>query len=540
MNEQFKSIETTELVKIANAIRVKTGSNEQIALKDMPDKIRSIEGGGIYLPELEFEGSSVDLLAGKQLIDSEGNIVTGTIPTTTQATPTISVNSAGKITATASQSAGYVEAGTKTATHQLDVQAAQTIIPSTSDKTIAADKYLTGTQTIKGDANLKAENIAEGISIFGVAGTHAGDSGGVILPTLTNEGIASDLLSGKQLIDGDGNIVEGTIATKTASNLTVSGATVTVPSGYYASQATKSVATATQATPSITVDSAGKITASATQTAGYVTAGTKSSTHQLAFQPAKTITPTTTSQIAVSSGYYTGGNITVAAIQTQSKTVTPTSTTQNITPDSGKFLSKVTVNGDSDLVAGNIKSGVNIFGITGTYVGSGGSSGNTSVEDGLVTRYISGTYTNDRVTSIGSYAFQACTILTTVNFPVATTIGVYTFNWCSSLTTASFPVATYIGNYAFNGCSNLTTVSFPVATTIGNHAFNGCFNLKSLYLTGSKICKLSHSNAFDSTPIGGYSASAGTYGSIYVPASMLAAYQTATNWTYFSSRFVGI
>ena len=292
------------------------------------------------------------------------------------------------------------------------------------------------------------------------------------------------------------------------------------------------------------------------------TAGTKTSTHQLAFQAAKTITPTTASQIAVSSGYYTGGNITVAAIQTQSKTVTPTSTTQNITPDSGKFLSKVTVNGDSDLVAGNIKSGVNIFGITGTYVGSGGSSGNTSVEDGLVTRYISGTYTNDRVTSIGSYAFQACTSLTTVNFPVATTIGVYTFNWCSSLTTASFPAATsigsyafyncrslttasfpaatYIGNYAFNGCRSLTTVSFPVATSIGSYAFLGCFNLKSLYLTGSKICKLSHSNTFDSTPIGGYSASAGTYGSIYVPASMLAAYQTTTNWTYFSSRFVGI
>jgi hypothetical protein len=57
---------------------------------------------------------------------------------------------------------------------------------------------------------------------------------------------------------------------------------------------------------------------------------------------------------------------------------------------------------------------------------------------------------------------------------------------------------------------------------------------------GSSVCKLSHSNAFTSTPIGGYSASAGTYGSIYVPASLLTAYKTATNWTYFSSRFVGV
>lgn len=87
-----------------------------------------------------------------------------------------------------------------------------------------------------------------------------------------------------------------------------------------------------------------------------------------------TITPSTASQIAVSSGYYTGGDITVAAVPTQSKTVTPTSTTQNITPDSGKFLSKVTVNGDANLVAGNIKSGVSIFGVNGSYEGSGGSS----------------------------------------------------------------------------------------------------------------------------------------------------------------------
>ena len=140
---------------------------------------------------------------------------------------------------------------------------------------------------------------------------------GAELPTLANEGSASDLLYGKQLIDQDGNVVTGTISTKTSSNLTVSGATVTVPSGYYATQATKSVDTATQATPSISVDSAGKITATATQTAGYVSAGTKSATKQLATQAAKTVTPTKSSQTAVVSGVYTTGTVTVAAIPSQ-------------------------------------------------------------------------------------------------------------------------------------------------------------------------------------------------------------------------------
>jgi hypothetical protein len=137
---------------------------------------------------------------------------------------------------------------------------------------------------------------------------------GIELPELTNEGSASDLLSGKELIDSSGNIVTGTIETKNSSNLAANGATVTVPAGYYASQATKSVATATQATPSVSIDSTGKITATATQTEGYVSAGTKTGTKQLTTQAAKTITPSKSSQTAVAKDVYTTGAVTVAAI----------------------------------------------------------------------------------------------------------------------------------------------------------------------------------------------------------------------------------
>ena len=145
-----------------------------------------------------------------------------------------------------------------------------------------------------------------------------------------------------------------------------------------------------------------------------------------------------------------------------------------------------------------------------------------------------------KATTIGGYAFQNCSSLTTANFPNVTTIGGNAFAWCSSLTTANFPQATTISGYAFEYCKSLATISFPKATIIGNGAFYDCFNLKSLYLTGSSVCTLSKSNAFTSTPIAGYTASAGTYGSIYVPGSLINAYKSATNWTYFSSRFVGI
>ena len=85
---------------------------------------------------------------------------------------------------------GYTNNGKVTGSIQS--QAAQTITPGASDKTIASGKYLSGTQTIKGDANLLAENIKSGISIFGVTGTYeSSDSSGgknVAQGTITGAG----------------------------------------------------------------------------------------------------------------------------------------------------------------------------------------------------------------------------------------------------------------------------------------------------------------------------------------------------------------
>lgn len=48
---------------------------------------------------------------------------------------------------------------------------AQTYTPGTTDQTIAAGQYLSGAQTIKGDAELIAANIKKDVEIFGVTGT---------------------------------------------------------------------------------------------------------------------------------------------------------------------------------------------------------------------------------------------------------------------------------------------------------------------------------------------------------------------------------
>ena len=58
--------------------------------------------------------------------------------------------------------------------------AAQTYTPNTSDQTIAANQYLSGAQTIKGDANLQSGNIRAGVTIFNVPGS-------LTLPTISQD-----------------------------------------------------------------------------------------------------------------------------------------------------------------------------------------------------------------------------------------------------------------------------------------------------------------------------------------------------------------
>lgn len=86
-------------------------------------------------------------------------------------------------------------------TGNMTEQSAQTITPSTTNKTISSGQYLTGTQTIKGDANLVAGNIKSGISIFGVMGTYTGSSsGGSGLPSTITAGdtpVASSWVTSK-------------------------------------------------------------------------------------------------------------------------------------------------------------------------------------------------------------------------------------------------------------------------------------------------------------------------------------------------------
>ena len=154
---------------------------------------------------------------------------------------------------------------------------------------------------------------------------------------------ASKTLSPYVGYEGDGDRFVGNVASKSSSDLTVSGATVTAPAGLYESAASKSVNSGSATTPATTItanptisvnDNSGLITASVsasesvtpTVAAGYVSSGTAgtitvsgSNTSQLTTKSAATITPSGTAQ-TIDAGQYLLGAQTVEAVTTTNLT----------------------------------------------------------------------------------------------------------------------------------------------------------------------------------------------------------------------------
>lgn len=286
-----------------------------------------------------------------------------------------------------------------------------------------------------------------------------------MLPAPDTEGTAAQVLAGYDLYNHDGQLISGTMTNNSIGTITLDQTTTsyTIPAGYHDGTGKVQHTTVNIPDPTISVNSnTGVITASGSWTRGFTTDNSYSKTYSLSTQAAATITPSETLQTAVAAGKYTTGIVTVAAIPNDyvgsgitqrsssdlsasgatvtapagyystaaSKSVAsmtlPTAATSSassgysskaiITPStSAQYIniptgyngtaSYYTISGDADLIAGNIKSGVQIFGVTGTYAGLDTSDATATAGDILSgkTAYVNGTKITGAIPELTQY-----------------------------------------------------------------------------------------------------------------------------------------
>ena len=188
------------------------------------------------------------------------------------------------------------------------------------------------------------------------------------------------------------------IPTRSSTDLSASGATVTAPAGYYASNATKTVSSGTEGTPTATKGTVSSnrvtVTPSVTNSAGYISGGTHTGTGVTVqaselVSGTKTITASGTTDVAnYANASVAAGSATVpstasgtGATASQSGTTLTLTKTISMTPTvSAGYVASGTAGNialtisatDANFDAANIKSGVTLFGKTGTYTGGGG------------------------------------------------------------------------------------------------------------------------------------------------------------------------
>ena len=403
--QTIKGVTGKYTVTSGGTFDVKTYSQVGVAELTLPSTTLSQAPSG-YTQRADFGRSTADryVAIGTGFNSNFYYYKIDAVATAEHPNPTVAiVSSTGVVTAAHAQGTGYVTGGTTTGTLNLATKAAATITPGTTDQTIASNQWLTGVQTIKGDANLVAGNIINGKTIFGVSGNYSGiiptgtisitaagntdvtayatasvrtgavntpattitatpgmtfeaSTGKVtatnaktqnVTPNVGTSGWISTGTSGTITVDGTNTY---TLTPKSAADLTVAAQSVTVASGYYSSALTKAVTTTTHPNPTAAIASAtGVVTATHVQTAGYVAAGTTTGTLNLTTQAATTYNTSTADQTIASNRWLTG-------TQTIKSVTTANLTAANIVKD---VVVKV----------GDANNASRITQVTGTYSG---------------------------------------------------------------------------------------------------------------------------------------------------------------------------
>ena len=349
------------LSAIADAIRTKLGTASTYTPPNMASAIRSISGGG---GSASYQAKTVDPSTSQQIVnpdtgyDALSSVTVNAMPSGTAGTPVATKgavsNHSVSITPSVNNTTGYIVGGKKTGT----------------SVSVSASELVSGSQTITSNGTVDVTNLAEVVVNVNSAPT---------LQTVTKSYTPTESSQSETIVPGSGyaglsevevtvNAISSTyvgseIARRSSSNLTVSGATVTAPAGYYASSASKSVATGAAGTPTATKGTVSNhsisITPSVTNTTGYITGGTKSGTAvsvSASELVSGTLSVTTNGTKDVTNYASINVNISGDVPVLQDKTVTPTESEQVVEPDDDyDALSSVTISAiDSNYVGSGI------------------------------------------------------------------------------------------------------------------------------------------------------------------------------------------
>lgn len=186
-----------KLQGLITAANTKTGNSDADLTTAVNTLIDGFGQGGVKLPEIDESvlGSASDLVSGKQLIDANGNIVTGELLEKTS----------------------FYKTGAAVS-YEEPIKNITLVTNTDSDMVLRAGKRITLYAKGSNFGDASASDVAKGKTFTSqnglkVVGIREDDGGGVSLPTLTTPGTADDLAKGKQFIDANGNVVTGTVVT---------------------------------------------------------------------------------------------------------------------------------------------------------------------------------------------------------------------------------------------------------------------------------------------------------------------------------------